>query len=67
MDFPGDEVVKNLPSMQEMEMWAQSLGQEGPWRRKWQASAVILPGTTHRQRSLAVVLEVAKSWTRQSD
>ena len=65
MDFPGDEVVKNLPSMQEMEMWARSLGQEGPWRKKWQVTAVILLGTTHRQRSLAVVLEVTKSWTWQ--
>ena len=40
--------------MQEMqEMWVQSLGQEDPCRRKWQPTSVLLPGKSHRQRSLA--------------
>ena len=34
-------------------MWVQSLGQEDPWRRKWQPTPVFLPGKFHRQRNLA--------------
>ena len=34
-------------------MRVQSLGQEAPWRRKWQSIPVFLPGESHRQRSLA--------------
>ena len=34
-------------------MWVQSLGQEDPCRRKWQPTSVLLPGKSHRQRSLA--------------
>ena len=30
-----------------------SLGQEDPWRRKWQPTPVFLPGKPHGQRSLA--------------
>ena len=30
----------------------QSLGQEYPWRRKWQTIPVFLPGKFHGQRSL---------------
>ena len=39
-----------------------------PWRRKWQPTAVFLPGRSHRQRSLAgfEAHGVAKSWTRLS-
>ena len=33
------------------ETWVQSLGQEGPRRRKWQPT--LLPGKQHGQRSLA--------------
>ena len=29
------------------------LGQEDPWRRKWQPTPVFLPGKSHGQRSLA--------------
>ena len=32
---------------------ARSLGQEGPWRRAWQLTPVILPGESHGQKSLA--------------
>ena len=44
-------MIKNLPAMQET--WVQSLGQEDPWRREWQAIPVFLPGKFHGQRSLA--------------
>ena len=46
--------VKNLPAMQETRV--QSLGQENPCRRKWQATLVFLPGEFHGQRSLAVTI-----------
>ena len=49
-DFPVAQMVKNLPAMQET--WVQSLGQEDPWRRKWQPTPVFLPGKSHGQRSL---------------
>ena len=35
------------------ETWVPSLGQEDPWRRKWQPTPVSLPGKSHEQRSLA--------------
>ena len=46
-------VVKNPPAMKEpQETWVQSLGQEDPWRRKWQPAPIFLPGKSHFQRSL---------------
>ena len=45
------QMGKNLPTMQET--GCGSLGQEDPWRRKWQPTAVFLPGKLHGQRSLA--------------
>ena len=40
--------------MQEtQEKEVQSLGQEGPWRRKWQPTASFLPEKFHGQRILA--------------
>ena len=40
--------------MQEtQEMQVQSLGQENPWKRKWQPTPEFLPGKFHGQRSLA--------------
>ena len=44
-------MVKNLSGIQET--WVQSLGQEDPWRRKWQPTPVFLPGESHGQRSQA--------------
>ena len=38
------------------ETWVQSqetLGQEDPWRRKWQPTPVFMPGELHRYRILA--------------
>ena len=48
--FPDGAVVKNLPAMQETRV--RFLGQEDPWRRKWQPTPVFLPGKSHGQRSL---------------
>ena len=46
--------VKSPPAMQEtQETEVQSLGQEGPWRRKWQPTASFLPEKFHGQRILA--------------
>ena len=44
------QAVKNLPAMQETRV--QSLGQEDPWKRKWQPIPVLFPGEFHGQRSL---------------
>ena len=52
--FPGSSVVKNPPAMQETQgIWVQSVVRKIPWRRKWQPTAVFLPGKSHGQRSLA--------------
>ena len=45
------QLVKNLPAMQETGV--RSLGQEDPWRRKWQPTPVVLSRESHRQKSLA--------------
>ena len=44
------QTVKDLQATQES--WVRSLGQEDPWRRKWQPTPVLLPGKFHGQRSL---------------
>ena len=36
------QMVKNSLAMQEI--WVQSLGWEGPWRREWHSTPVFLPG-----------------------
>ena len=43
-------MVRHLPAMRGT--WVWSLGQEDPWRRKWQATPVLLPGKSHGWRSL---------------
>ena len=52
----GDSLMaqprKNLPEVQETEMWVWSMGQEDLWRRKWQSIPVFLPGKSHGQRRL---------------
>ena len=45
------QLVKNPPAMQETQV--PSLGQEDPWRRKWQPTSVFLPGKSHGQSSIA--------------
>ena len=42
--------LKHLPAMQEA--WVRSLGQEDPWRWKWQPTPVFLPGESHGRKSL---------------
>ena len=51
MGFPDGSVVKNSPA-NAGDSQVQSLGQEDPWRRKWQPTTVFLPGKSHGQRSL---------------
>ena len=47
------QAVKNPPAMQDQqEMQVQSLGQENPWRRKWQPTPVSLPEESKGQGSL---------------
>ena len=45
-----DQRVKYLPEMWETRV--QSLNRKDPWRRKWQPTLVLLPGKSHRRRSL---------------
>ena len=49
-NLPGDSDGKCLPAMQETRV--QSLGQENPWRRKWQPTSVLWPRKFHGWRSL---------------
>ena len=48
--FPGGSIVQNLPAVQETQV--VFLGQEDPWKRKWQHAEVFLPGKSHGQRGL---------------
>ena len=41
-----------LPMLEMPEMQVRSLGLEDPWRRKWQATPVFLPGKFYGQRNL---------------
>ena len=66
--FPVAQTVKRLSAMLKTRVW--SLGQEDPWRRKWQPTPVLLPGESHGQRSLVGYNHwhgVAKSQTQLSD
>ena len=44
------QLVKNVPAM--WETWVQSLGWEDPLEKKWQLTPALLPGKSHRRRSL---------------
>ena len=44
------QTAKNPSSMQENQV--QSLGQEDPLKREWQATPIFLPGKPHGQRNL---------------
>ena len=48
--FPHGSVVKNLPAKQETRVGF--LGQEDPWRRKWQPTPVFLASEFRERRSL---------------
>ena len=43
------QTVKNLLAMLETTVWVRKI----LWRRKWQSTAILLPGESHGQRSLA--------------
>ena len=43
--------VKNRLTLREA--WVPSLGQEDPWRRKWQIAPTFLPGKSRGQKNLA--------------
>ena len=65
--FPGDLVVKNLPAIQEV--WAQSLGQEGPLEKQMSTRSGILAWEilwTEEPDGLES-MESQKSWTWLSD
>ena len=58
--------LKRLPAMRET--WVRSLGQEDPWRRKWQPTPIFLPKNPMDGGAWwAIVRGVAKSRTRLSD
>ena len=48
---PGGTMVKNLPEVRETELdpWVRKI----LWSRKWQPTALFLPGKFHGQGSLA--------------
>ena len=46
----GGSVLKNLPANAGDSN--SNLGQEDPWRRKWQLTPVFLPGISHGQMNL---------------
>ena len=48
--FMVAQTVKNLPAMQEMQLW--SWVEKIPWRREWLPNPGFLPGGFHGQRSL---------------
>ena len=51
-DFPGDRVVKNLPT-NAVDSDSNSGPGRSPWRRKWQLiTPVFLPGKSHGQGSM---------------
>ena len=65
--LPGSSMVKKLPAVQELqETQVCSLVGTIPWRRKWQATLVFLPGESQGQRGAwrAGVHSVTKSWPR---
>ena len=49
--FPGGSTVKNLPALQETQVW--SLDQEYPLEKTRQPAPIFLPGESHGQKSLA--------------
>ena len=51
LGFPGGSVVKNPAA--NIGDSVRSLGQDQPWKRKWQLTSVFLLGKFHGQRSLA--------------
>ena len=77
--MPGTRLVWDMHTSQSATQWWRvrlqvqetlvlSLGGEDPWRRRWQATPVFLPGKSHGQRSLVGYSDgVAKSRTQLSN
>ena len=54
MGFPDGLIVKNLPANAgDIRLGFDPRVGKNPWKRKWQATPVPLPGESHGQRSLA--------------
>ena len=64
--FPGGSVVKDLPSMQETQVWSLDQGRS-PGEGNGNPLQYFLPGKSHKGAWLALVHGVAKSRTRLSD
>ena len=56
LDLAGQNIEgftdSSLLMQDTQELQVRSLSEEGPWRRKWQPTAVFLPGKSHGRRSL---------------
>ena len=53
MGFPDGLIVKNLPANAgDIRLGFDPRVGKIPWKRKWQATPVPLPGESHGQRSL---------------
>ena len=50
IDFPGGLVAKNSPD-NSGDMGSILWSGKIPWRRKWQATPIFLPGKSHGERS----------------
>ena len=56
IDFPGGLVAKNSPD-NSGDMGSILWSGKIPWRRKWQATPIFLPGKSHGQRSLEATVQ----------
>ena len=65
MGFPSGSVVKNLPEMQEMQIWVQSLGWEDPLEEDMTTHSSVLAWRIPMDRGAwqAIVHGVTKSQT----
>jgi len=52
MGFPVTQMVKNLPAIQETQVWFNPWIRKIPWRREWLPTPVFLPGEFRGQRIL---------------
>ena len=66
MDFPGGSCGKE-PTYQCKRYRFDTWVWEIPWRRKWQLTPVVLPGTSHEKPGGLQSVESQKSWTKLSD
>ena len=67
--FPGGSAIKNPPTSEGDRTWRLEFNPwvgKMSWIKKWQPMLVLLPGKSHRQRSLlgTRVHGLTQSWTR---